>query len=766
MTAASPSSEIPLTLRDGTISFEYAPPAGVEGQTLLVRSFVGQEAVSQLYELEIELFQRARSGRVAEVHGAEIVGRPATLTLVPAVTRTAQPTFFSGIIRRFEVRSVDGFGARYRAWLVPQVWRLTQGQNSRIFQDKTVREIVEQLLGASYRCRFEPSVQPPRRPYCVQYAESDWSFIARLLADEGLSYIFEQRTEGEGLRIVQHAVEFPSIAAYSEDPGVPCCDSSGMKTDDEHINELAVRRQIRPGRHTTRDQIFDLPWPVHTVTAPAEAEPLEVYEYIGQPKGETPLSADRAAFSVSPAHSKMRLEELRWPEVQLVGQGCCQGFTAGRTFQLAPWLPADELGGRADEILPHDLLLTTVTHQGRITDDESSHKDTYAYGNRFACIPAKVQLRPARLPRPTIPGVQSAVVVGPRASSTTEPPGAVAGDEEIYPDALGRVKVQFPWDREGRHNELSSCWVPVMQAWAGPRWGAIFIPRIGQQVIVHFVDGDPDQPIIIGQIYHEQNLPPYELPRHKTRSTIMTASSPGQPGQPRGHNELRFEDRAGAEELYIRAQLDRNDLVQHDYTVTVGHDQRCQVNHDYEEFIDGKYWQVVGVGLGELQIAKTVQVLGHQEEIIKGEVRYQAIGPSRETIEQARIVSVGSLDETVKGSRKITVEQGKASLTVKAAGYEVDVADAIAIESKHARIAATAKDGIELTSAPDNARASRVQVLPDQLSLRLGEAVVQLTKMGITLRFTDDNYIHLSEKGITIKGSAVEITGAQPVRIN
>jgi type VI secretion system secreted protein VgrG len=343
--------------------------------------------------------------------------------------------------------------------------------------------------------------------------------------------------------------------------------------------------------------------------------------------------------------------------------------------------------------------------------------------------------------------VQSGVVVGPRAPSDARVPGGGPSrqhqlDEEIYTDELGRVKVQFPWDRLGKLDEQSSCWIPVTQAWAGPAWGAIFIPRVGQQVVVHFLDGDPDQPIVIGQIYHEQSPPPYQLPQHKTRSTIKTASSPGEPSRGRGHNEVRFEDRAGAEELHIRAQLDRNDLVQHDFTTRVGHDEKRTVKNDCQEEVCRHYLQVVGSESTQpAEIVKEVSVNGSQKEEILKDLRYWVGGLSHETIVDGRIVTTGMLDETVKGFRKTVVEkgdytrivkQGSATFDVQRGRYRLTAKDSLSLESDRERIYGTAKEGICL-AAGGGASPARVDVLPDQIRFSVGDSVITMTASGITV---------------------------------
>ncbi|MBI5656716.1 MAG: type VI secretion system tip protein VgrG, partial [Geobacter sp.] len=291
--------------------------------------------------------------------------------------------------------------------------------------------------------------------------------------------------------------------------------------DEDSISALEVTQEIRAGKYTLNDFNFETPAANLMVEVPAKQTvgpgEREVYDYPGR--------YDKRAEGDGVAKVRMQEEEAAITVIN--GSGNCRAFTSGCRFTLQ--------GYSRDDMNEKDYVITSIRHDAKQEYASGETETELAYVNNFTCIPFDVPYRPLRkTPKPVVRGSQTAIVVGP-------------SGEEIYTDKYGRIKVQFHWDREGKNDENSSCWIRVAQVWAGTGWGAMFIPRIGHEVIVDFLEGDPDKPIITGRVYHGTNNPPYKLPDEKTKSTIKTNSSPGGGG----FNEIRFEDKKHEEQIFI-----------------------------------------------------------------------------------------------------------------------------------------------------------------------------------------------------------------------
>jgi len=387
-----------------------------------------------------------------------------------------------------------------------------------------------------------------------------------------------------------------------------------------------VRQGIRPDKVTT--DAFNFKKPDLDLASEAEGpdDPgLEIYEY----PGLYDVPADGSGLM------NMGLERWQSGRKQAWGQGRCVRQTAGQLFTLGQH-PRDDFN--------REFMLTRIEHfgsqplMGEVTDGASM-----GYENRFLCMPSDVPYRPPqRSPKPTVNGVQTAVVVGP-------------SGEEIHTDEHGRVKVQFHWDREGKNDDKSSCWIRVAQAWAGTSWGAMFIPRIGNEVVVTFLEGDPDRPLIVGSVYHGTNVPPYGLPDNKTKSTIKTNSSAG--GE--GSNELCFEDKKGEEEIFLHGQKDWNTVIENDATQEVKNDELLKVgNNRMKEVVKDQGEKVGG--------NKAIAVDGNHDEQIKGNETQKVGGNAKRTVDGDQKVAIkknsaesvgGDRTESVDGAMKLTVSK-------------------------------------------------------------------------------------------------------------
>lgn len=503
---------------------------GVDGLSRVVR-FSGHEGISSLFEFHVEL-----AG--PDIDLREIIGKTACLT----IDGVDQPRHVHGIISHVEYGGHSRRYTLYELTLVPPLWRLLHRVDCRVFQHETTEQVLTKVFKEAgldpKSFRFDLKSGYGARNYCIQYRESDFAFVSRLMEEDGIFYFFEHTEEGTTLIIADHPGAHKSI------PGNPLVmfNEGSQVRGQEHVTHIRLSESIRPGKISLRDFNFHKPEQEMEVNADAENDvDLEVYDYPGEfqdPAGESPHQGKSMA--------KIRLEAHQAGKRQASGGSDCMRLMPGYTFALAGH-------GRAE--VNGEYLLTRVMHHGsqpQVLDEDG--QGAFHYGNDFACIPKDTPYRPPRhTPRPVVRGIQSATVVG-------------AGSEEVHTDEHGRVMVQFHWDRKGEHNEKSSCWVRVSQLWAGNGWGAMFIPRVGHEVLVDFIEGDPDRPIITGRVYHAKNALPYPLPDEKTKTTIKSNSSLGGGG----FNELRFEDKKGSEEVFLHAQKDWNTTILNNHTESVG----------------------------------------------------------------------------------------------------------------------------------------------------------------------------------------------------
>ncbi len=539
---------------------------------LLLERFSGSEALSGLFSFRLDLLAQ----RPAAIPFSELLGQPVTV----AVARPGGTRHFHGIVSRLTqggvVRAAEEF-VRFQAEVVPKLWLLTRTRHSRTFQHVNVPAILEQVLdGLDVSWQLQGSYGP--RDYCVQYRESDFDFASRLMEDEGIYYYFKH-ADGAHTMVVadrpqSHAdVPGPTSLVFEE--------VLGGTREEDRVLAWEKSQEVRAGRQVLRDHCFEMPGDnleatrfasgfvaVGTVNHQLGAgrnDRLEVYDYPGGYAGRydgLDPGGGVNVYGLSLVHSDgdrtvaIRAQQEAALGLVVRGESNCRHLSAGHRFSLTRHFNADDA-----------YVLTQVEHEASIEGAYTHGADaTLRYHNRFHCIPVAVPFRPARVtPKARVEGVQTAVVVGL--------PG-----EEIFTDKYGRVKVQFHWDREGRHDADSSCWVRVATSWAGQHWGAVRIPRVGQEVVVAFLEGDPDQPIIVGSVYNAARMPPYQLPEHRTQSGVKSRSSVQ--GGPDDFNELRFEDKKGEEQIFFHAQKDFVREVEHDDSLAVGRDQTITIERD------------------------------------------------------------------------------------------------------------------------------------------------------------------------------------------
>ncbi|WP_239026952.1 type VI secretion system Vgr family protein [Geomonas oryzisoli] len=548
----------------------------------MLTELTGEEGISRSFRFDLSL-QSERPGIAFQ----SLLGSNATVAITLA---NGTKRYLNGIISSFTQGrssgedSEDGRFSFYRCTLVPWFWALSKSADMRIFQNRSIPEIVEQVfenLGFSWY-RFDLRGSYEKRNFCVQYRETAFNFVSRLLEEEGLFYFFRHE-DGKHTMII----------ADSPDANLPCPfqqyassrpNATGTRKEDV-ITSLEITRCIHPAAYSLSDYNFTIPNANLKSEAPGvaqtQATKCELYDAPGcyGSKG----AGDRLA--------RIRMEEEETMATVLLGSSDCRAFASGYRFRLKDHC-SPEMDGK-------EFLLISVKHDAMEAYNAGSIS---SYRNSFECIPRQTPYRPARLtPKPVVQGTQTAVVVGP--------PG-----EEIHTDQYGRVKVKFHWDRAGKTDDSSSCWIRVSQPLAGSGWGALFLPRVGHEVIVDFLEGDPDRPVIIGRLHNGVNLPPYPLPAAKTKSCMKSCSTPGS----QGHNELCFEDKKGAEQLSIHAQReqvnrvnedslewvgqDRHLIVKRDQLEQVSRDQHLQVAGDCNHRIDGDLSITVGADL-QLKVA-------------------------------------------------------------------------------------------------------------------------------------------------------------------
>ncbi|MCA9671327.1 MAG: type VI secretion system tip protein VgrG [Myxococcales bacterium] len=543
------------------------------GPEMNVLRFTGTEGLNELFAYEIDLVvHRPPSGRArpdSEIDFDAIVGKPAGLQIIgPEADRYVQ-----GIVSRFELLRIEHHFTVYRAYLVPPHAKLALRRGLRIFQGETTKQIIFKVLkegGISAGSLDWKAKDGGARDYCVQYRETDLDYVLRLLEEEGIAMHFEHTESQLKTIFTDKNAAFPNIPGKVE---VDFSSDTSMEAPREKIHELIFSKQIRTGKVSLRDYHFKKPSSKKPAgEATGDLTNLEFYDYPGE------FLDDGLGNRLATA----RLTELEHDkEVGLGGSDNCR-FAPGYRFKLGGTTfdlqhPRRALNGK-------EYLLVRVTHSGAqpFVINTAGGGPGWSYGNTFTLIPAKTEYAPPRVtPRPLAVGTHTAVVVGPKG-------------EEIYTDKFGRVKVHFNWEREGK----SSCWIRVSQNWAGQGFGGMFLPRIGQEVLISFISGDPDRPLVTGRVYNaSQEVPgltggkyaddrtdsgPSGLPDNKTRSSIRTCSSPGGGG----FNEIRFEDAAGEEQIYVHAQYDFDIEVEHNQTLLVKNDRTEKVENIQKQYVN------------------------------------------------------------------------------------------------------------------------------------------------------------------------------------
>ena len=527
-------------------AMEIVTPSLSAGVTLLFHRMHAREELGRMSEYRLELLSESMT-----VPLDDILGQNVTIKLLMGDEESYR--YFNGFVSRFSAGGRYGRYFRYTATVRPWLWFLTRTADCRIFQEKSVPEIVEEVLAdhpgfGSYE--FDLTESYPRRTYCVQYRESDFNFISRLLEHEGISYYYRHAAD-------HHTVVFTDTKHYPN-PGYDTLEfidaAHFSRPNIDHVSSWDVSREVQPGVYAHTDYNFERPnvdlrtkQPLQRTYKPSD---YEVFDY----PGFYLQKADGESLA------RVRIDEYGSQFETSDGITNCRGLRVGHLFTLASYPREDQNG---------EHLVVSATFDLEFSDYEGTPGDgATSFQCRFVAMATNTQrpFRPQRLTaQPFVQGPQTAVVVGP-------------SGEEIFTDEFGRVKVQFHWDRRGTKNDQSSCWVRVSQYWAGKGWGALHLPRIGHEVIVDFLEGDPDQPIIVGRVYNAVNKVPYTLPENKTQSGVKSRSSLD--GAPDNFNEIRFEDQRGKEHVAVHAERNLNVLVKANERRTIGNNSTVSIGKE------------------------------------------------------------------------------------------------------------------------------------------------------------------------------------------
>ncbi|HEY4366066.1 MAG TPA: type VI secretion system tip protein TssI/VgrG [Steroidobacteraceae bacterium] len=690
---------------------------------LLIRSASVVERLGRPFEIELELLSPDENLDFNELLGHEIA---INVALDGDDTR-----HFHAFVVNFSQHGRLGEYATYRARAVPWLWFLSRTADCRIFQEKTVPDIVKGIFREHGFTDFKDSLTKTyrTRDYCVQYRETDLNFVQRLMEEEGIYYYFKHTDSSHTLVLADSYSAHETFAGYETIDYFPPSDNEVREKD--HVHDWQMSRDVQPGKYVVMDYDFTKPrTQLKTQYVQKREFPKSDFEMFDYPGGFA-VSADGDHYA------RARLEALQSQYERMNGIGNARGLAVGSLFKLRSHPRKDQ----NKEYLT--VGATYSLHGGDYQSGTGGTPDDFLC--TFEVIDSKEPFRTEMTThKPEVGGPQTATVVGP-------------GGEEIFTDKYGRVKLQFHWDREGTRNEKSSCWVRVSQIWAGKNWGWMSIPRIGQEVVVDFLEGDPDQPLVTGRVYNQDNLPPYELPANKTQSGIKTRSSLN--GTAANANELRFEDKKGSEQLYIHAEKnqdievenDETHSVGHDRTKTIEHDEIVHVKHDRTETVDNDESITIG--------ANRTESVGKSESITIGTSRTESVGDDESiTIGKSRTESVGS-SESVSVGKDQSVDIG-ANRTLNVGKDESITISANRVDNVGKNEETTIGKQRKTSVGEDDALTVGKKLLidaGDQIVIQTGSASITLKK---------DGTIVIKGKDITLEGSGkVNVKAASDVAI-
>jgi type VI secretion system secreted protein VgrG len=701
------------------------------GADLSVRRFAVEESVSALFTVAV--WVRSEEPDV-DLEG--IIGKDASLKIVHGTkfvaglgTRT-----WKGVVSHVEqvhgVTPLPGQKAEssYFLRIAPKAWLLTQRRGHRIYQHLSIPDIIDKLLG-------EWSISPvwkidrglyPKLEYKVQYGESDYAFMSRLVEEAGIAFWFPDDAGSNitfGDKLEKGPKRGGQAVNYVEEPN--------QESEREFVTNVRLSLEVRPGVHTQRDYDFRRPafeLNQQSPRSPAPEDRYEQYHYQpgsflseGKGDGNTPVADDKGVARHNEKHGKDRAEKAllgrRMGKKQVAFDTNCPDLAPGMIFNIGHH-PHPDIGEGSN------LLVIELRVEG-------SPQDEWSITGR--AVYADVVYRPPmRTPKPKLNNVQSATVVGPKG-------------QEIHTDEFGRVRVQFPWDREGKFDDNSSCWIRVSQGWAGTGFGMIVIPRIGQEVLVGFLDGDPDQPVVTGRVFNAKELVPYKLPDHKTRSAWKSNSSLGGDG----FNEIMFEDLKAKELVWMQAEKNLRKLVKNDEIITIGHDRRKYVVRDEVETTSGQRIEVTG--------QNRVEITDQNRTLYVGDKSLKMVqGDEHEKTE-------GNMELLIQKDQDIVIRQMKRERVEKDASLYV-------VGNRNERVDGTLSVTVDKNHYEKIAKNSALEV-SKEIHVKAGTSLVIEAAKDLTLK-GPGGFVRIDSSGVTIRGTLVRINsggsagsgaGAKPI---
>lgn len=643
---------------------------------LLFWKLSGREAISESFELNLTLL-----GSDARIDRSMLLGQPVTVTI--PTQNSVIPRYINGKVTRVTVSAVELTGTRYAVYQLtvePDLWPMKRDRNLRIFQEQTVPQIIKTLLGENM-VNVQDKLTSSYRiwDYCVQYQESTLDFISRLMELEGITYHFQHEVDKHTIVLTDATTQYQSFSGYET---IPYHQSpSGGSTSEEGIGQWALEDNVTPGIYSLDDFDFRKPnaWMLQARQNPASPSPgsIDVYDWPGRF-----VEHGQGEF-----YARIRQERWQVEHQQIYGTATALGIVPGCIFTLikAPFFSDNG-----------EYLVTEANYYFEENRYATGNDGKTVHRTDFTVIPSSVVYRPAQItPWPRTYGPQTAKVVGPQG-------------ESIWTDKYGRVKVKFHWDRLAKGDDTSSCWVRVSSAWAGQGFGGVQIPRIGDEVVIDFINGDPDRPIITGRVYNEANMPPWELPGDATRMGFMTQSKDGNIDN---SSFLFFEDSAGAESVQMHSEKDMILTVENDQNITIDGNRTTEIKKAQTDTVTGavtltynstmattvadkvtntfQKGECTTIAMGRALTITSggddVEIIGKRKTIIDGDEDHTVLGKLTEIIDSGINTTIkNGRTETIEGGVKIDLNSGDWKQNVKGGSFTLDCPGQITLRSNQA----------------------------------------------------------------------------------
>jgi type VI secretion system secreted protein VgrG len=728
--------EFVISYKQANRPFRFSSPLGKE--KLLLYQFSAQERLGRLFEYRAELMSEDDSIPLDAMLGQRVD--------VELDLPEGGPRYFNAFVSQFTQVGIVGDLFHYQALLRPWPWFLTLTKDCRIYQKMTVPGILQEIFSENGFNDYELHLTHDyrTREYTVQFNETDFDFISRLMEEEAIYYYFSHSAGKHNLVLcdnyASHApLNGKAVLPFQPIPGV------GGQRGKEVVHSWKISKTVKSGCYAHTDYDFTKPRAELLASTPMvrshDHAHYEVFDYPG--------CYEKVAEGEKFARG--RIEETQVKHEQIRGACDIRHLSTGALFTLKDHPRGDQ---------NREYLITEAGYslQADRYRAGTQTKESEGYHCEFACIPSKEVFRNRRItPKPRVEGPQSAVVVGP------------AG-EEIHTDKYGRVKVQFHWDRYGKSDENSSCWIRVAQAWAGKNWGGIQIPRIGQEVLVEFLDGDLDRPIITGRVYNAEQMAPWELPANQTQSGILSRST--KEGTAANANAIRFEDKKGEEQLWLHAEKDQLTEVEHDEDKWVGNDRRKTIDHDETSHIKHDRTETVDNNEAITVHNNRMERVDHNESISVGDNRSEDVGKN-ETISIGlnRSEKVGvNEDVSIGSNRSVNIGGNKSETIAMAKAETIGLAKALSIGLGYqVTVGAAMNTTVTLVQASEIGIDKITMVgkkytltAGEEIELRTGKSVLNMksdgsiTLKGVDIQIMADGEINIkAKKDIIIKGKNI-----------